>query len=158
LLEFVAHLGFCNSDLSISAGFRFRSSDFGFCFEVLAMTSTTRNILIGLALGVATGLFLGEKAQGFQLVAEAYLRLLQMTLLPYVMVSLIEGIGSLDGARARHLFVRVGTLSLVLWALALGAVMLMPLAFPEIESASFFSTTLVEARPTPGLRRAVYPV
>ena len=111
------------------------------------MTSTTRNILIGLALGVATGLFLGEKAAGFQLVAEAYLRLLQMTVLPYVMVSLIEGIGSLDGARARRLFVRVGTLSLVLWALALGAVMLMPLAFPEVESASFFSTTLVENRP-----------
>ena len=111
------------------------------------MTSTTRNILVGLALGVATGLFLGERAGVFQLVAEAYLRLLQMTVLPYVMVSLIEGIGSLDGARARRLFVRVGTLSLLLWALAIGAVMLMPLAFPEIESASFFSTTLVEARP-----------
>jgi Na+/H+-dicarboxylate symporter len=111
------------------------------------MTSTTRNIFIGLALGVATGLFFGEKAGVLQLVAEGYLRLLQMTVLPYVMVSLIEGIGSLDGARARRLFVRVGTLSLVLWALALGAVMLMPLVFPEIESASFFSTTLVEARP-----------
>jgi Na+/H+-dicarboxylate symporter/ABC-type amino acid transport substrate-binding protein len=111
------------------------------------MTSTTRNILIGLALGVATGLFFGEKAGVLQFVAEGYLRLLQMTVLPYVMVSLIEGIGSLDGAGARRLFVRVGTLSLVLWALALGAVMLMPLVFPEIESASFFSTTLVEARP-----------
>ena len=111
------------------------------------MTSSTRNILIGLALGVATGLFLGEKAGVFQLVAEGYLRLLQMTVLPYVMVSLIAGIGSLDGARARRLFVRVGTLSLVLWALALGAVMLMPFVFPEIESASFFSTTLVENRP-----------
>src|SRR5262245_18540802 len=111
------------------------------------MTSTTRNILIGLALGVATGLFLGEKADVFQLVGEGYLRLLQMTVLPYVMVSLIEGIGSLDGPGARLLFVRVGTLSLVLWALAIGAVMLMPLAFPQIESASFFSTTLVDARP-----------
>src|SRR5206468_4292969 len=105
------------------------------------------NILIGLALGVATGLFLGEKAGALQFVAEGYLRLLQMTVLPYVMVSLIRGIGSLDGARARRLFLRVGTLSLVLWTLALGAVMLMPSAFPQIESASFFSTTLVEARP-----------
>src|SRR5262245_1754877 len=111
------------------------------------MTSTTPNILVGLALGEATGLFLGEKAEVFQLVAEGYLRLLQMAELPYVMVSLIEGIGSLDGAGARRLFIRVGTLSLVLWALALGAVMLMPLTFPEIESASFFSTTLVENRP-----------
>ena len=111
------------------------------------MTSTTRNILIGLALGVATGLFLGEKAGPFQLVAEGYLRLLQMTVLPYVMVSLVAGIGSLDGTRARRLFVRVGTLSFVLWALAIGAVMVMPLAFPEVKSASFFSTTLVENRP-----------
>jgi Na+/H+-dicarboxylate symporter len=115
------------------------------------MTSSTRNILIGLALGVAMGLFLGEKARVFQLVAEAYLRLLQMTLLPYVMVPLIEGIGSLDGARARRLFVRVGTLSLVLWGMALGAVLLMPFVFPEIESASFFSTTLVENRPPLGM-------
>ena len=122
------------------------------------MTSTTRNILIGLALGVATGLFLGEKAELLQFAAEGYLRLLQMTVLPYVMVSLVAGIGSLDGARARRLFVRVGTLSLVLWALAIGAVMLMPFAFPEVESASFFSTTLVEARPPAGLRRALYPV
>ena len=111
------------------------------------MNSTTRNILIGLVLGVATGLFLGEKAEVFEFAKEGYLRLLQMTVLPYVMVSLVAGIGSLDGVRARRLFVRVGTLSLVLWALALGAVMLMPLAFPEVESASFFSTTLVEARP-----------
>jgi Na+/H+-dicarboxylate symporter len=111
------------------------------------MTSTTRNILIALVIGAATGLFFGEKAEVLQLVAEGYLRLLQMTVLPYVMVSLIAGIGSLDGARARLLFLRVGTLSLVLWALSLGAVLLMPLVFPEIESASFFSTTLVEARP-----------
>jgi len=90
---------------------------------------------------------LGEKVGVFQFVAEGYLRLFQMIVLSYVMVSLIEGIGSLDGVGVRRFFVRVGTLSLVLWALALGAVMLMPLVFPEIESASFFSTTLVEARP-----------
>src|SRR5262245_64381105 len=111
------------------------------------MTSTTSNILIGLALGVATGLFLGEKAGVFQLVADGYLRLLQMAVLPYVTVSLIQGSVSLYGAGARRLFIRVGTLSLVLWALAVGAVMLMPLVFPKIESASFFSTTLVENRP-----------
>ena len=46
------------------------------------MTSTTRNILIGLALGVATGLFLGENAEPFQLVAEGYLRLLWFPGLP----------------------------------------------------------------------------
>ena len=40
----------------------------------------------------------------------------------------------------------MGALTLVLWGLSLGAVFVMPLAFPAIQSASFFSTTLVEER------------
>jgi Na+/H+-dicarboxylate symporter/ABC-type amino acid transport substrate-binding protein len=104
-------------------------------------------ILVGLGLGVATGLLLGEDAAIFRLLAEGFVRLLQTTVLPYVTVSLIVGIGSLDPAAARRLFLRVGTLTLLLWALALGIVFLMPLVFPTLQSASFFSTTLVEERP-----------
>ena len=109
------------------------------------MTSTTRNILIGLALGVATGLFLGDKAAVLEFAAEGYVRLLQMTVLPYVMVSLIAGIGSLNGPQARRLFLRVGAVTCALWLLVIGAVLLMPLAFPAVKSASFFSTSLIQA-------------
>ena len=108
------------------------------------MTSSTRNILIGLGLGALVGVFFGERAAILQFAADGYVRLLQMTVLPYVVVSLVTGIGSLDVPRARVLFLRVGALTLVLWGLALGAVFLMPLAFPAMQNASFFSTTLVE--------------
>ena len=111
------------------------------------MTRSTRNILIGLGLGIATGLFLGELAGVFKFVADAYVRLLQMTVLPYLIVSVIAGFGSLDVSKARRLFLRVGLLTVVLWGLALGLVFLMPLAFPTVETASFFSTTLVEELP-----------
>jgi len=37
-------------------------------------------------------------------------------------------------------------LLLLFWVLALGVVGLMPLAFPTVENASFFSSSLVEAR------------
>jgi Na+/H+-dicarboxylate symporter len=109
--------------------------------------SGTRNILIGLALGVLVGLFVGEKAQVFEYVVNAYLGLLQMTVLPYVVVSLIGGIGRLDGARARALFIRVEALALVLGALVLTVVMFVPMTFPQAQSASFFSKALVEPRP-----------
>jgi Na+/H+-dicarboxylate symporter/ABC-type amino acid transport substrate-binding protein len=109
--------------------------------------SFSRKILVGLVLGVATGLFLGDRAAPLRFLADGFIRLLQMTVLPYVTVSLIAGIGSLDATAARRLFLRVGALTLVLWGLALGAVFLMPLAFPELQSASFFSTTMVEERP-----------
>ncbi len=111
------------------------------------MTRSTRNILIGLGLGIATGLFLGELAGFLKFAADAYVRLLQMTVLPYVIVSMIAGFGTLDVTQARRLFLRVGVLTLVLWALALGLVFLMPLAFPTVVTASFFSTTLVEEPP-----------
>ncbi|HEV7398523.1 MAG TPA: cation:dicarboxylase symporter family transporter [Pyrinomonadaceae bacterium] len=111
------------------------------------MTRSTRNILIGLALGIATGFFVGEYAGVFKYVADAYVRLLQMTVLPYLVVSVIGGFGSLDGLKARRLFLRVGLLTVLLWLLALGLVFLMPLAFPTVQTASFFSTTLVEEVP-----------
>jgi Na+/H+-dicarboxylate symporter/ABC-type amino acid transport substrate-binding protein len=104
-------------------------------------------IVLGLGLGVATGLFFGERVAPLRLAAQGFVRLLQMTVLPYVTVSLIVGIGSLDPASARRLFLRVGALTLLLWGLALGCVFLMPLTFPSLESASFFSTTLVETPP-----------
>src|SRR5262245_57656959 len=110
--------------------------------------SFTSRILIGLALGVALGLLLGERAEPLQIAADTFVRLLQMTVLPYVTVSLVAGIGSLAAARAKELFLKVGGLVLVLWGLGLGAVFLMPLAFPAIQTASFFSTTLVQPPPS----------
>src|SRR4029079_2731243 len=109
--------------------------------------SFTPKILVVLGLGAAVGWFLGPRAEPFRLVADAFVRLLEMTVLPYLTVSLVGGIGSLDSRRAKSLFLRVGAITLVLWGLALSLVLLMPLAFPEIQTASFFSTTLVEDRP-----------
>jgi len=63
------------------------------------MTSSTRNILIGLGLGALVGVFLGERAAILQFAADGYVRLLQMTVLPYVVVSMVAGIGSLDVSR-----------------------------------------------------------
>ena len=108
------------------------------------MNRTTSRILIGLGLGVLVGLFLGDYAAPFRYMADIYLRLLQMTVLPYVIVSVIAGFGKLDGSKAKTLFLRVGIVTLALWGITSCLIMLMPLAYPTTESASFFATTLVE--------------
>ena len=56
----------------------------------------SRQILVGLLAGAALGVFLGERAAPLQVLADAYVRLRQMTVLPSVAVSLIAGLGSLD--------------------------------------------------------------
>ncbi|MBW1876585.1 MAG: cation:dicarboxylase symporter family transporter, partial [Deltaproteobacteria bacterium] len=49
------------------------------------MTLATK-VLIGFALGVGSGIFFGELAAPVGVVGDAFIRLLQMTVLPYVVV------------------------------------------------------------------------
>jgi Na+/H+-dicarboxylate symporter/ABC-type amino acid transport substrate-binding protein len=108
--------------------------------------SLTAQIVIGLAVGLALGLFFGERMRLLQPLADAYVRLMQMTVLPYLSVGLVLGLGRLDGRQAR-LLARYGLLTLAaFWLLALLTVGLLPLAFPSYEAAFFFSTTLLEQR------------
>lgn len=102
-------------------------------------------ILIGMGLGIFAGLFLGEKAAIFAPVGEAFIKLLQMTIIPYIMVSLIQGIGSLKVEESKKLVVRAGSMLLLTWLLSYFVLWFFPLAFPHRESGAFFSTSMIEA-------------
>ena len=112
----------------------------------LRRSSLSSRILVGAIAGVATGLFLGERAAVFQVFADAFIKLLQMMVLPYVTVSIVTGLGNLNYEQVKSMGLRVGCVLLVLWGVAVAAVLLFPLTFPQIETASFFSTTLVQPR------------
>ncbi len=107
----------------------------------------TRKILIGLGAGIAVGLFFGESASVLKWVADGFVKLLQMTVLPYVTISIVTSLGSLTYQQARTLGLRAGAVLGGLWAIALLYAFLIPLAFPDVDSAMFFSSALVERRP-----------
>jgi len=104
-----------------------------------------RKVLIGLVGGILTGLFLGDYAGVFKWPAEAFVRLLQTTVFPYIVVSIVNNLGRLEPHQARRLAIRVGAVLLGLWSIALLLAYLVPLSFPRSETASFFSTTLLQA-------------
>jgi Na+/H+-dicarboxylate symporter/ABC-type amino acid transport substrate-binding protein len=106
----------------------------------------SRRILYGVLAGAATGLVFGEATAVLQIVADGYVRLLQMTVLPYVTISIVTGLGALDAQQARTLGKRVGVVLMLLWGMALAAALLVSMTFPRHESASFFSTTLLQER------------
>lgn len=108
--------------------------------------SFLRKVLIGLVSGLALGLFLGEYAAPLNVVADGFVKLLQMTVLPYVMISITSSLGALNVDQAKRLGIRVGVVLLALWVVAIGFAFLFPLAFPRVEGATFFSTTLIEQR------------
>ena len=105
--------------------------------------SLTTRIVIGFVLGIMTGLFFGDLVEPITIVGEVFIMLLQMPVLPYVFLSLIIGIGGFNIKQGKRLVVNLGIIIVVLWILSLITVVLMPLTFPDWESASFFSTTQV---------------
>lgn len=106
--------------------------------------SLSTKVLLGLTLGIAVGVFFGESADVLKIVGDAFIQLLQMTVLPYILVALIAGLGRLEFREARRIALRGGAVLLLFWAVTLVVVALFPLAFPDFESGSFFSTSLVE--------------
>ena len=56
----------------------------------------------------------------------------------------LTGLDNLTYQQVKTLAFRVGTLLVISWGLSFVVILLMPLAFPTWESASFFSTSLIE--------------
>ncbi len=101
-------------------------------------------VLIGLALGIAVGLFFGEMASSLKIIGQIFIGLLQMTVLPYILVSLVSALGRLSFSEAKTLALRGGTFVVLFWAITLAAVVGIALSFPTWESATFFSSSLAE--------------
>lgn len=119
--------------------------------------SLSVRILVGLALGVLAGLFFGEPAAVLQPVADIYIRLMQMTVLPYLVLTLVAGLGQLDPAAARRLGLRGGLLLLGLIGLTLLVVGAMALALPRYENASFYTQAMAEPRQPFALAQLYFP-
>jgi Na+/H+-dicarboxylate symporter/ABC-type amino acid transport substrate-binding protein len=110
--------------------------------------SLANKVLIGLALGIAVGIFFGEQVAFLSVVGRAFILLLQMPVLPYIVVSLVLGLGRLDVGNALAIARSGGAVMLVLWGIVMAVVLVFPLSFPAWESASFFSRALVETPAT----------
>jgi Na+/H+-dicarboxylate symporter len=100
-------------------------------------------ILIGLLAGIAVGVFLGDDVAPIKILADGFIMLLQMTVLPYVTISIVSSLGGLDQAQAKRLGLRAGAVLVGLWLIALLYCFLLPLVFPDIKTASFFTATML---------------
>jgi Na+/H+-dicarboxylate symporter len=114
---------------------------------ILGPVSLSKRILLGLVAGVFVGLFLGEKASFLELPAKGFVQLLQVTVLPYVVTSLVAGIARGTPAQARRLASKGGLALALLWALSLALVFVSPIALPPDRGGFFFATTDVSREP-----------
>ena len=103
-------------------------------------------VLIGLFLGVAAGVVFGEWAAHLKIIGDVFIGLLQMTVLPYIVVSLLVSLGRLSYQEVWLLVRKGGIFVLVFWGIAIVVILGMTIALPDWPSATFFSTSLIEKR------------
>ena len=105
--------------------------------------SPFKRVILALIFGISAGLMFGEVMGNLELVGVAYIRLLQMTVLPYVLVSIIGGLGRLDSQMASRIGMKAIRVILAIWLAVMLTLVLLPLAYPNWETAGFFSSSLV---------------
>jgi proton glutamate symport protein len=88
-------------------------------------------VLVGAVLGVLLGLFVGDYTRMLEPVGKAYVQLLAMCVFPYLIASLLHGLGRLDPATAARLLARSWYIFVLGWVVVLAAMMLLALAFPS---------------------------
>jgi len=114
-------------------------------------------IFVGLIAGVCTGIFFGELVADLKLVGDIFVQLLQITVLPYIIVSLIAGFGRMQMEQARSLALKGIVILLVIWVLALTLIFIASLAFPDLEVASFFSSSAMPPHQSPDMFELYLP-
>lgn len=101
-------------------------------------------VIISMILGIGCGIVFGERCSSLALVGKAYIGLLQMCILPYVIVSIVYGIGRLGIKESKAMAFKGISLTLAFWCVIALYLVLMPLCFPDWEATVFFSLNAVE--------------
>ena len=85
---------------------------------------------MGAILGVAAGLVFGERAAVLEPIGNAYGAMLQIAVYPYLLCSLMYGLGRLTPVTARRLLQASWLPFLFLWSLTLGSIWVLARAIP----------------------------
>lgn len=109
--------------------------------------SLSSQVLIGVIAGILLGLLFGEKVAWLSIPGDVFIGLLQMTVLPYIMFTLIVNIGRLSLETGKKI-IKYGLLSLLfLLLIGLFGLIVLPLAFPNWGTGSFYSSDFVQQAP-----------
>ena len=91
-------------------------------------------VLIGAVAGLGAGVFLGDYAKILEPIGHAYIQLLAICVYPYLIASLLHGLGILEPPTAWRLLRHAWPSYVVGWGVAILAMMLLGAAFPGVSA------------------------
>ena len=105
--------------------------------------SLSKKIVISLLFGIFIGLFFGEYCGFMYIFGDAFIGLLQMTVLPYIMVSIISNLGRMSMEDGKALVINGIKVLTLLLGIGVLTIVILPVALPSWSASSFFSPSSV---------------
>ena len=110
--------------------------------------SLSNKAFIALIAGILCGLFFGDMCVYLKPFGDIFIKIMQITVLPYIIVSLLHGIGGLKKEEAKSIAIKGSFVLLSFWIISILIFSIMQLTFPVIKSAAFYSSSTHSVQPT----------
>jgi len=98
--------------------------------------SLTFQMAIATVLGILVGLFLGDICEFFSPWASAYIMILKITAVPYLIVAIMHGVGQLGISQGKNILKKGIFFICLAWAINLAVIYLINGTFPQGKSTS----------------------
>ena len=102
--------------------------------------SFTWQICIGLVAGILVGITFGDLCIVFEPFSSAFIKIMQITVIPLIVTTLISGIGSIKKSDAGIIARSFCYILLMFWLIGVVSFMAMQFAFPSIGKLALFGT------------------
>ena len=112
-------------------------------------------VFIGGVLGIVLGIFVGDDARFLRPIGRLYVMLLEVAVYPYLICSLVHGLGSMSPSHAWKLFLSGWRFYVALWIITFGLLIVLAQGIPEALSTNWVADRA--ARETPGLLDILIP-
>ena len=112
-------------------------------------------VALGGLAGILLGVLVGDYAHALRPVGQVYVMLLEVAVYPYLICSLLHGLGSMAPAQAWKLFLSGWKFYLALWVITFGLLLVLAQGIPQALSTSWVADRA--ARQAPGLLEILIP-
>ncbi|MBR8841467.1 cation:dicarboxylase symporter family transporter [Pseudoalteromonas sp. JC3] len=104
-------------------------------------------MLWALILGIFAGLVFGERLSFLKPIGTGFVNLMQITILPYIVVSLIVGLGKFNPEQVKSILAKAALVMVSIWVVGLAVIWCFIMTLPAHDAGTFFSPALVAAAP-----------
>ena len=112
-------------------------------------------VAVGGALGILLGVFFGDYAHFLRPIGQLYVMLLEVAVYPYLICSLLHGLGSMAPAQAWRLFLAGWKFYVALWVLTFALLILLAQGIPQALPTSLLADR--PAKDSPSLLEILIP-